>query len=198
MTRATEGPVVPGAPDAPAAPRAGDAVAVESALGIGRVFPGWWLRVAFGAVAVALCLAEAETQWVAVALVLAALAIAMPRWLTAWFLIGLLAFTVLLRDQSVGDWRPYVLIAGAHALHVLASWMLVVSPRALVHPASLGPSARRFLLIQAPVQLVAAGALALTTAFSRASVLWLAAVSAAALVVLVIALAGPLLRRPRD
>ena len=167
-------------------------------LDLGPVFPGWWLRAAFGAVALLLCLAEASSQWVVVVILLAAAAVAVPRWLTAWFLIGMLAFTVLLRQPSVGDWRPYVLIAGAHALHVLASWMMVVRPTARVQPAVLWPSARRFLLIQAPVQVVAAGVLALNAAFSATSVLWLAAVAAVGVIAMVVALAAPLLRRPRS
>jgi hypothetical protein len=165
---------------------------------LGRVFPGWSLRAAFAVVAVGLCVAEATAGfWLGVSLLLAAAAVAVPRWLTAWFLIGVLAFTVLLREQTVADWRPYLLIAGAHLLHLLGSWMLVVAPTARVQPAALWPSARRFLLIEAPVQIVAAGALALTSAFSGASLLGLAVVAGAAVLALVVALAAPLLRRPR-
>ncbi|MFF1633155.1 hypothetical protein [Leifsonia sp. NPDC058248] len=173
-------------------------VAGTAAPDLGRVFPGWALRAAFAAVAVGLCVAEATAGfWLGVSLLLAAAAVAMPRWLTAWFLIGVLAFTVLLRDQSVADWHPYVLIAGVHLLHILGSWMLVVAPSARVQPAALWPSARRFVLVQAPVQLVAAGALALASAFSGASVLGLAVVAGAGVLALAVALAAPLLVRPR-
>ena len=165
---------------------------------LGVLVPGWALRALFAVVAVALSIALAAPGfWLSVALLLAATAVVTPRWLTAWFLIGGLVLSLLVREQTFADWRPYVLIAGAHALHILGSWMLVVAPSAKVQPAVLWPSARRFLLIQIPVQLVAVGALALTTAVSGGSVLALAAVAGAAVLALVVALAAPLVRRPR-
>jgi hypothetical protein len=165
---------------------------------LGVLVPGWALRALFAVVAVALSIGLAAPGfWLSVALLLAATAVVMPRWLTAWFLIGGLVLSLLVREQTFADWRPYVLIAGAHALHILGSWMLVVAPSAKVQPAVLWPSARRFLLIQIPVQLVAVGALALTTAVSGGSVLALAAVAGAAVLALVVALAAPLVRRPR-
>lgn len=165
---------------------------------LGLVVPGWTLRLLFALVAVALCAAVADSGlWLWMSLALTAAAVAMPRWLTAWFLIVVLSFSVLARDQSVADWRPYALIAGAHALHIIASWMLVVAPRARLQPAALWPSARRFLLVQIPVQAVAAGALALTTTVSGGALAALAVVAGVAIVLLVILLAAPLLRRPR-
>jgi hypothetical protein len=165
---------------------------------LGLLVPGWALRALFAVVAVALSVALAVPGfWLSVAMLLAATAVAVPRWLTAWFLIGGLALSLLVRDQSFADWRPYVLIGGAHALHILGSWMLVIAPTAKVQPAVLWPSARRFLLMQVPVQAVAAGALALTTAVSGGSVLGLAVVAGAAVLALVVALAAPLVRRPR-
>ena len=160
---------------------------------LGFVVPGWSVRAAFGVVAVALCLGLAQPGfWLGLALVLAAVSVAVPRLMTAWFLIGVLAFTVLLRDQSLADWRPYALIAGAHALHVLGSWMLVIGAGSAVQPAAFWPSARRFLLIQAPVQLLAVGGFALTAAVTGGSLPPFAVVSGAAIVALAIALVAPL------
>jgi hypothetical protein len=165
---------------------------------LGIVVPGWALRALFALVAVALSAAlTVPGLWLSVALLLAAAAVVVPRWLTAWFLIGGLVLSLLVRDQSFADWRPYLLIAGAHALHILGSWMLVIAPTAKVQPAVLWPSARRFLLIQIPIQAVAAGALALTTAVSGGPVLGLAVVAGAGVLALVIVLAAPLVRRPQ-
>jgi hypothetical protein len=164
---------------------------------LGLLVPGWSVRVLFAVVAVALCVGLAQPGfWLSIALLLTIAAVVVPRSLSAWFLIGVLSFSVLLREQSVTDWRAYALIAGAHALHVLGSWMLVVRPSSSLQPAALWPSARRFLLIQVPVQLVAAGALALTGAAGGRSLLPLAIVAGAGIVALTVALAAPLVRRP--
>ncbi|MFF1878840.1 hypothetical protein [Leifsonia sp. NPDC058230] len=166
---------------------------------LGMVVPGWALRALFAVVAVALSIALAVPGfWLTVAVLLAGVAVAAPQWLTAWFLIGGLALSLTTHEQSFSDWRPYVLIAGAHALHILASWMLVVAPTAKVQPAVLWPSARRFLIIQLPVQALAVGALAVTTAVSGGDVLGLAVISGVAVLALVVALAALLVRPPRD
>lgn len=165
---------------------------------LGATVPGWSVRALFGAIGVALCLTVANSGfWVAVCLALTAAAVAVPRWLTAWFLIGALAFTVLLHQQSVGEWRVYVVIAGAHALHLTASWMLVVPPLARVQPAVLLPSLLRFVLIQLPVQAATFGLLALSGATRDGAALWPAVLAGAAVVALVVVVAPVLLRRPR-
>jgi hypothetical protein len=164
---------------------------------LGLLVPGWSVRVLFAVVAVALCVWLTQPGfWLSIALLLTIAAVVVPRTLSAWFLIGVLTFSVLLRDQSVADWRAYALIAGAHALHVIGSWMLVMRPSTSLQPAALWPSARRFLLIQAPVQVVAAGALALTGAPGHGSLLPLAVVAGCGILALTVALAAPLLRRP--
>ncbi|WP_431277046.1 hypothetical protein [Leifsonia poae] len=166
---------------------------------LGFQVPGWAVRALFAIVAVALSVALAAPGfWLSVALLLAATAVAVPRWLTAWFLIGGLALSLLTHGQSANDWRPYVLIAGAHALHILGSWMLVIPLRARTQPAALWPSARRFILIQVPVQVVAAAALVLTSATSGGSILALAVVGGVAVVAIIVVLSAPLVRRPRD
>lgn len=164
---------------------------------LGATVPGWSVRALFGAIALALCLTVADSGfWLAVSLALTAAAVAVPRWLTAWLLIGALAFTVLLHPQSVGEWRVYALIAGAHALHLTASWMLVVPPLARLQPAVLLPSLLRFVIVQVPVQLAAVGLLALTTSAGGGATVWPAVLTGVAVVALFLVAAPLLLRRP--
>lgn len=164
---------------------------------LGLLLPGWSVRLLFGLVAVALCLAVAQPGfWLSIALLLTVASVAVPRTLAPWFLIGVLAFTVLLRPQSSTDWRVYVVIAGAHLLHVLGSWMLVVRPSSSLQPAALWPSIRRLLLIQAPVQVIAAGALLLSGAVQGRSLVPLAVVAGAGILAVTLVLAAPLVRRP--
>ncbi|GAB3578554.1 hypothetical protein GCM10027406_14930 [Leifsonia lichenia] len=166
---------------------------------LGFTVPGWWVRALFAVIAVFLCVTVADSGfWVAVSLALTAAAVAVPRWLTAWFLIGALAFTVLLHPQSVGEWRVYALIAGAHALHLTATWMLVVPPFARLQPAVLLSSLRRFALVQVPVQAATAGLLALTGAARGAAAIWPAVLAGATVVALVLVAAPVLLRRPHQ
>ena len=164
---------------------------------LGVTVPGWSVRALFAVIAIGLCLTVADSGfWVAVSLALTAAAVAVPRWLTAWFLIGAFAFTVLLHPPSVEEWRVYVLIAGAHALHIAATWMLVVPPFSRLQPGVLLPSLRRFALIQVPVQAATAGLLALTGAAHGAPGVWPAMLAGGAVVALVLVAAPVLLRRP--
>ena len=90
--------------------------------------------------------------------------------------------------------RLLALIAAVHVLHVLAAWMLVLPASARVQPAVLLPSLRRLVLIQLPVQ---AAAVTLLLVARPAAAPWLALVSGAAIVGLVVLLAALLLARPR-
>jgi hypothetical protein len=185
MSSATDVPGTPGTPRTPAE-RAG------LTLPKGTV-PGWALRVVF--VAVALCLALVgvpERPWTAIAAVLAGVAVAAPRWMAAWVLIGVLAFTSLVAGGGPSP-RLLVLIAGLHALHLLGAWMLVVPAVSRLQPAVLLPTARRFALLQLPVQ---AAAVVLLLLDRSTPLPQLAMVSGAMMVALVAVLAAPLLRRP--
>ena len=90
--------------------------------------------------------------------------------------------------------RIPLLIAGAHAMHVLAAWMLVVPARARLQPAVLLPGLRRLILIQLPVQ---AAALVLTVVRPAAGEPVAAVVSGLAVLAIVALLGGMLLRRTR-
>lgn len=155
--------------------------------------PGWSLRVLFVAVALGLALVGVpDRPWTAIAAALAGVTVAFPRWLTAWVLIGVLAFSSLL-DGGEPSPRVLALIAGLHALHLMGAWMLVVPASARLQPAVLLPTLRRFALIQLPVQAVAVVLLVVDRSTPLPQ---LAMVSGAMMVGLVALLAAPLLRRP--
>jgi hypothetical protein len=165
---------------------------------VGRTVPGWSIRVVFGAIALLLCVTGSVSGfWLLVALLLAAAAVSIPRWLTAWFLIAMLALTVLLAPTGANPLHVLLLIAGAHALHLCAMWMLVVPAAVRLQPAALFPTVRRFVAIQLPVQLLAAAALWWAHPAGWPPVAPVAAVAGVAILALVALLAAPLVRGPR-
>ncbi|WP_158864336.1 hypothetical protein [Leifsonia sp. AG29] len=162
--------------------------------GLGVTVPGWALRALFVAIALALALIGTPNgPWQAIAAVLAGISVAVPRWLTAWVLIGALAFSCLLEPGGPSV-RLLALIAGVHAMHVLASWALVTPLVARLQPAALLPSLRRYLGVQVVVQ---PGTVALLL-LARGSQSLAAIASGAAVVALVAVLAPVLLRRRPD
>ena len=158
-----------------------------------RTVPGWSLRALFAAVGLTLVLAGVPSgPWTAIAALLVAVAVWRPRWLTAWVLIGVLMLSSLVEPGTLTV-RMLARLAGAHAWHVIAAWMLFVPAAARLQPAVLLPSLRRFVLLQVPVQLVAVVVL---LSEGRLSVPVFAAVSGLAVLALVGMLVPALLRRP--
>ncbi|ANF30854.1 hypothetical protein A0130_03395 [Leifsonia xyli] len=158
-----------------------------------RTVPGWSLRALFAALGLTLVLAGVPSgPWTAIGALLVGVAVWRPRWLTAWVLIGVLVLSSLIEPGTLTV-RMLALVAGAHALHVIASWMLVVPAAARLQPAVLLPSLRRFVLLQIPVQVVAVAVLLPT---GRVAVPLLAIVSGLAVLALVGMLVPALLRRP--
>ncbi|WP_285116603.1 hypothetical protein [Leifsonia sp. fls2-241-R2A-40a] len=155
--------------------------------------PGWSLRALFAAIALPLVLVGVPTgAWTGIAAILVGVALWRPRWLTAWVLLGVLVLSSLI-EPGVLTVRLIALIAGVHALHVVAAWMLVVPVTARVQPAVLLSSLRRFVLIQLPVQ-AAAAVLLLVRAGAGAPVL---AIPAGLALAAVVGMLFPaLLRRP--
>ncbi|QNE34131.1 hypothetical protein [Leifsonia shinshuensis] len=161
---------------------------------LGRTVPAWSLRVAFAVVAVPLAVTTAPSgPWPALAVLLTAVAVAVPRWRVAWVLIGVLAFSTLLEPGTL-TLRVLAVIAAVHVLHVLAAWTLVLPAGARLQPAVLLPSLRRVVVIQVPVQAVA---IVLLLVARPSAAPWLAMLSGAAIVGLVVLLAALLLARPR-
>ncbi|MEO8906946.1 MAG: hypothetical protein ABI310_02605 [Microbacteriaceae bacterium] len=176
----------------------GDRVRLRSGPEIGQRVPGWALRVAIVLVGTALCVSQLPLGvWFGMGLVLTSLAGILPRVPAAWALILLLGAGVLWREPSPLDLHFYLLLAGAHLLHLLASYALVIPVRSRLQLRAFGAPLRRYLLIQVPVQLAAALAL---FAFSprighvASAIPAAAAVAAAALILLTVVLTGPLLR----
>lgn len=168
----------------------------DGAPAIGMHVPGWVLRAVFFVVGATLGIVEGTSAfWTGVVIVLAAVAVIVPRWMTAWVMLVVLAGTVLTRHPDPLDWHPYVLVAGVYAAHVLAAWMLVASPLARVQLSALAPSALRFVAIQVPTQLLIAATLWFASASTpKAGLPAIAVVAAGALAVLALVLIGPLLR----
>ncbi|MEV8215580.1 hypothetical protein [Leifsonia sp. NPDC077715] len=155
--------------------------------------PGWSVRALFAVVGLTLVLAGVPSgPWTAIGALLVGVAVWRPRWLTAWVLIGVLVLSSLVEPGTLTV-RMLALIAGAHALHLLGSWMLVVPAAARLQPAVLLPSLRRFVLLQVPVQVVA---VAVLLPAGRISVPAFAIVSGLAALALVGMLVPALLRRP--
>lgn len=150
----------------------------------------------FAAIALLLVLVGVpEGPWTGIAALLVGDSVWRPRWLTAWVLIGVLLLSSLVEPGTLTP-RLLGLIAGAHALHLLAGWMLALPASARLQPAVLLPSLRRFAIIQVPVQLAAVALLLLRGGGGIGpSVPVLAAVSGLALAALVGLLLPALLRR---
>lgn len=111
------------------------------------------VRVALGAVALALCLAGLPGGILQLlGLALAAAAVLSPGWLTAWALILLLAAVRLAQPSSGLDAGLLALIAGLHAVHVLAALSMVLPVRGWLQLRALRRPALRYLVIQAVVQ----------------------------------------------
>ena len=161
-----------------------------------RTVPAWSVRALFAAIALLLVLVGVpEGPWTGIAALLIGVSVWRPRWLTAWVLIGVLLLSSLVEPGTLTP-RLLGLIAGAHALHLLAGWMLALPAAARLQPAVLLPSLRRFAIIQVPVQLAAVALLLLRGGGGIGpSVPVLAVVSGLALAALVGLLLPALLRR---
>lgn len=161
---------------------------------IAHGIPSATVHIGVGAVAVLLSMATVTVPfWLIVALALAVAAAAAPRLHMAWALMVLLAFAQLSHPPLLTDWRPYVLMAGLHLLHVLASMSLAVPLRGRIALSVLGRTLRRYLVIQLLAQGLLIIVLALLTPAGVHAV-WLAPVGAAALVACAATLVLPIVR----
>lgn len=179
-------------------PSGADRVRLRSRPQIGQRVPGWALRVAVVGVGVALSVSQLPLGlWFGFGLTLAVLAGFFPRLPAAWGLIILLSAGVLWRQPSPLDLHFYLLLAGVHLLHLLASFALVMPVRARLQLRGFALPLRRYLLIQVPVQLGAGLALFVFSpriGHVADAIPAAAAVGAVSLVVLAVVLTGPLLR----
>ncbi|MEJ1086833.1 hypothetical protein WDU99_00700 [Microbacterium sp. Mu-80] len=91
--------------------------------------------------------------WLIVIAVAAVLGAALPHLGGLWVAAG--AIVVVLAIEPAHPWRTAVAIAAVHLLHVLASLLMVIPPRARVALRALRPTGIRFIVFQAAGQLAA-------------------------------------------
>lgn len=131
-----------------------------SAPAIGAWVPTATVHIAFLAVATGLCLLVLEPPfWRAVGLLLAVTGTLVPSRVSPGWLLLVLALSQLGREPSATDIVFYLLLAGVHLLHLLSSLAMGLPRHGRIQVIALLPPFRRFVLIQAFVQAVAAGAL---------------------------------------
>lgn len=161
---------------------------------IGRWLPTAAVHLAFLAVAVGLCVLLLEPPfWLSVGLLLAIAGTFFPAFVHRSWVLLVLCVSQFWREPSATDIAFYLLLAGAHLLHLLGSlagqlpWQGRIQQRAFIRPL------KTFVLIQFVVQTIAVGAL---TAFDsdRGTVPGLSIVAAVVLGFLALLLARALRR----
>ncbi|UGS27151.1 hypothetical protein K8F61_02760 [Microbacterium resistens] len=118
--------------------------------------------------------------WQVVAVAAASVSVVLPRSFAAWAGAACLPIGVLLTAPSPGRTALAVLLV--HAIHVLAALSLTIPAGSRIAPGLLRPVLRRFVVIQAIAQPVAATAALLPQA-GAADTAWLAPLGAALLLV---------------
>lgn len=152
-----------------------------SAPAIGPWVPTATLHLIFFALAAGLCLLVLPPRfWLAAGLLLSAAVTLVPNWVPAWWLLLVLALSQLWREPSVTDLDFYLLLAGVHLLHVLGGLARPLPWRGRMQVGVLLRPLRRFVLVQAAAQGVAACAL-LTFGEGPGTVRGLSILAAAAL-----------------
>jgi hypothetical protein len=123
---------------------------------IGRTVPASIVRLVIAVILVGLSLAVIGWQLpFALALLLSLGTLVFPRSPAAWLLAGLLAISALGAFGVAPGWKFFVVLAGAHAIHLfgmMLGWLPVGGP---VQLRVLGRMLRVFLVIQIPAQAVA-------------------------------------------
>jgi hypothetical protein len=128
---------------------------------IGPYLPSAAVHLSFLALATTLCLMSLPSLWLGVGLLLAVLGTFLPHRVSPWWLLLLLGLSQLGREPSMTDWRFFVLLAGIHLLHLLASAATMMPWRARTQVAALVRMVRGFAILQVPVQSIAVGILLL-------------------------------------
>jgi hypothetical protein len=142
----------------------GNRVRVRQAPHLGARVPGWVLRGILATVGVGLCLSQlplgAGGFWVWIGIAITGVAVVFPTTPAAWLLMLMVGISVLPRFPSPADPRIYLLIAGIHLLHLIASYTRVVPVRGWIQLRTFAAPLRRYVLVQLPVQGAAIVALA--------------------------------------
>lgn len=133
---------------------------------IGPSLPTVTVPLLFLAVAAGLCLLVLTSRsLVAIGLLLALLGILASNQMSTWLLLLMLGLSQLWRNPSATDVVYYLLLAGVHLLHVLSSLARLLPWNGRMQVVTIARLLRRYVVVQAVAQSVAAGAL---FAFARA------------------------------
>lgn len=165
---------------------------------IGRSVPVSIVRLILAVVMAGLCVAVIGWQlMLAAGLLLAIVTLIFPTTPAAWLLAGLLAVFALGGYGQFPEWKFFVVLAGAHLLHLAGMtlrWLPVSGP---IQLRVLGRILRTFVVIQIPAQLVSLLVLTLLAGRSVVATLTSPAfgiAAAVALVLLVVAVVVPIVR----
>jgi hypothetical protein len=132
----------------------------DSVPDIGPWMPTAILHLLGLGVAAGLCLLVLESPiWRAIGLLLAVVGMTFPSVVPGWWLLLVLGLSQLWRAPSVTDAVYYLLLAGVHLLHVLGSLTRMLPWNGRMQLIAFALPLRRFVLVQAVAQPVAAGAL---------------------------------------
>jgi len=127
---------------------------------MGRSVPVATLHVAHVIIAAVLCVLVLEGPlWRAVGLALLLAGAFAPGRISPWWLLLALAASQLRRTPSATDPTFYLLLAGVHLLHVLASLTRLLPWRGRLEVRALVGPLWRFAMVQMVSQAVAVGAL---------------------------------------
>jgi hypothetical protein len=106
-----------------------------------------------------------------VALILSLATFVFPKAPAAWALAAMLAIFALDRFGAAPGWKFFVVLAGAHALHICGMTLGWLPLRGHVQTRVFGRIVRRFLVIQIPAQLASFIVLSLLAGHSVAAAL---------------------------
>ena len=163
---------------------------------IGRWIPTGVGPLAHLAVVAALALLVLDGPiWRSVVLLLACGRLLLPGLIAPWWLLLSFILSQLLREPAATDARLHLLLAGLPLLHLVGSLDSVLPRQGRLQLGALSQPIRRFVLVQALVHPVAAGALFLFDR-QRGTMPGLSIVSAALLGVIALLLARPLAPSP--
>lgn len=119
--------------------------------------------------------------WQGIAIVASLAAVVLPVSMAAWGAAACLPFGVVLTEPSIAHTALAVLLV--HAIHVSAGLSLVVPVRSRLSLRALGPTARRFIVIQLIAQPLALGVALLSGRGLPTGIGWVAPVAATLLVI---------------
>lgn len=163
---------------------------------IGPSLPTVTVPLLFLAVAAALCLLVLTSpSLVALGLLLALLGTLAPNQVPTWWLLLMLGLSQLWRNPLATDVVYHLLLAGVHLLQVLSSFARLLPWNGRMQVGTFARPLRRYVLVQAVVQPLAAGAL---LAFGRGPGRVTGLSIVAALLLCVVAVALGLGKRPSE